>query len=36
LNLNTIRDIVISWVVTLPAGAGLAIVFFFGLKLIFT
>ncbi len=33
LNLNTIRDIVISWVVTLPAGAGLAIVFFYGLRL---
>lgn len=33
LNLNTIRDIVISWVVTLPAGAGLAIVFFYVLKL---
>jgi phosphate/sulfate permease len=33
LNLNTIRDIVISWVVTLPAGAALAIVFFYGLKL---
>ncbi len=35
LNLNTLRDIVISWLVTLPAGAGLAIVFFYGLKLIF-
>lgn len=33
LNLNTLRDIVISWVVTLPAGAALAIVFFYGLKL---
>ncbi len=33
LNLNTIRDIVISWVVTLPAGAALAIVFFYTLKL---
>lgn len=34
LNLNTIRDIVISWLVTLPAGAALAIVFFYGLKLL--
>ena len=33
LNLNTLRDIVISWIVTLPAGAALAIVFFYGLKL---
>jgi PiT family inorganic phosphate transporter len=34
LNLNTLRDIVISWVVTLPAGAALAIVFFYALKLL--
>ncbi len=33
LNLNTIRDIAISWIVTLPAGAGLAILFFYTLKL---
>ncbi len=35
LNLGVIRNIVISWVVTLPAGAGLSIVFFFMLKGIF-
>ncbi|MBN4060952.1 inorganic phosphate transporter [bacterium AH-315-I18] len=35
LNLNTLRDIVISWVVTLPAGAALAIVFFYALKMFF-
>lgn len=35
LNLNTLRDIVASWLITLPAGAGLAIVFFYGLRLIF-
>ena len=35
LNLRTVRDIVVSWVVTIPAGAGLAIIFFYGLKLIF-
>jgi len=32
LNLNVIRNIVISWVVTLPIGAGLSIIFFFMLK----
>ena len=35
LNLSVIRKIVISWLVTLPAGAVLAIIFFFILKLIF-
>ncbi len=35
LNLNTIRDIVASWIITIPAGAGLAILFFYGLQLIF-
>jgi phosphate/sulfate permease len=35
LNLRVIRDIVTSWLVTLPVGAGLAIVFFFILKAIF-
>ncbi len=34
LDLKVVRDIVISWVVTLPAGAGLAIVFFYGFKAI--
>lgn len=32
VNLTTIRDVVISWLVTLPAGASLAIVFFYGLR----
>ena len=31
LNLGVIRNIVVSWVVTLPAGAVLSIVFFYGL-----
>lgn len=35
VNLNTVRDIVISWVVTIPAGAGLSIAFFYILKGIF-
>ena len=35
LNLRTVRDIVVSWVITLPAGAALAVLFFYGLKLIF-
>ncbi len=35
LNLGTMRDIVASWIVTIPAGAGLAIVFFFILRAIF-
>lgn len=32
LNLNAIRDIVISWLVTVPLGAGLAVMFFYGLQ----
>ncbi len=36
LNPRVVRDIVTSWVVTLPAGAGLSIVFFFILKAIFS
>ena len=35
INLNTVRDIVASWLITIPAGAGLAIVFFYMLKVIF-
>ncbi len=31
LNMNVIRNIVISWVITLPAGAALAIVFYYAL-----
>ncbi len=34
LNLRVVRDIIVSWVVTLPAGAGLAILFFFIIKAI--
>jgi len=32
INLGVVRTIFLSWIVTLPAGAILAIVFFFGLK----
>ena len=35
LNLNTIRDIIASWLVTVPAGAGLAILFYYALQLVF-
>ncbi len=35
LNLNTVRDIIVSWVITIPAGAGLAIVFFYALQMAF-
>ncbi|WP_094752647.1 inorganic phosphate transporter [Psychromonas sp. CD1] len=35
LNLGVIRNIVISWVVTLPIGAGLSIIFFYILKAFF-
>ena len=36
INLNVVRTIFISWVVTLPAGAFLSIIFFFILKGIFS
>ncbi|TEW52736.1 inorganic phosphate transporter [Psychromonas algicola] len=36
LNLGVVRNIVISWVVTLPIGAGLSIVFFYLLNSIFS
>jgi len=36
LNLGVIRSIFMSWVITLPIGAGLAIIFFFMLKGIFS
>lgn len=36
LNLGVIRNIIISWVVTLPVGAGLSIIFFYLLKIVFT
>jgi len=32
LNMSTVRNIIISWVVTLPAGAGISIITFFALK----
>jgi len=35
LNLRTVRDIVISWVVTIPVGAGLTILFFYIFRWIF-
>jgi PiT family inorganic phosphate transporter len=35
LNLGVVRNIVASWVVTLPAGALLAVVFFYGMQAIF-
>ncbi|MBN4074022.1 anion permease [bacterium AH-315-E10] len=35
LNLKTIRDIGVSWVITIPAGAFLSIIFYFILKAIF-
>ena len=35
LNLNVVRDIAISWVVTVPAGAGLSILFFLILRAAF-
>jgi len=35
INLGVVRNIVISWVITLPIGAGLAIIFFWILKSVF-
>lgn len=35
LNLRTMRDIVAGWAITIPAGAGLAMLFYFLLKMIF-
>ncbi|WP_438863636.1 inorganic phosphate transporter [Neptunicella sp.] len=35
LNMGVVRNIVISWVITLPVGAGLSIVFFYIIKAIF-
>jgi PiT family inorganic phosphate transporter len=35
LNLRVIRDIFASWIITIPAGAGLAIMFYFALRAIF-
>ncbi|MBM44589.1 MAG: anion permease [Phycisphaerae bacterium] len=36
LNLRTVRDVAVSWIVTIPAGAGLAILFYYVLAGIFT
>lgn len=36
LNLGVVRNIVVSWVITLPAGAALSIIFFYILKAIFS
>ncbi|QIR13556.1 inorganic phosphate transporter [Shewanella aestuarii] len=36
INIGVVRNIVVSWVVTLPAGAGLSIVFFYMIKGIFS
>jgi PiT family inorganic phosphate transporter len=36
INLSVVRNIVVSWVITLPVGAGLSIVFFWGMVAIFT
>ena len=35
LNLVTIRDIIISWIITVPAGACIAVVFFYVIQAIF-
>ena len=35
LNLNVVRNIVASWIITLPAGAGLSIVLFYILQALF-
>jgi PiT family inorganic phosphate transporter len=36
LNGKVVKSILVSWVVTLPAGATLSIIFFFALKAIFS
>lgn len=36
INIGVVRNIVVSWVVTLPAGAGLSIIFFYIIKGIFS
>lgn len=35
INLSVVRNIVVSWVITLPVGAGLSIIFFWIMKAIF-
>ncbi len=36
INLGVVRNIVVSWVITLPVGAGLAIIFFYMFKAIYS
>ncbi len=36
INLTVVRNIVVSWVITLPVGAGLSILFFWGMVAMFT
>ena len=36
INLSVVRNIVISWVITLPVGAGLSIIFFLIMKAVFS
>ncbi len=36
INLGVVRNIVVSWVITLPVGAGLSIIFFWIMKAVFT
>ncbi|OKY25940.1 inorganic phosphate transporter [Thalassotalea sp. PP2-459] len=36
INLNVVRNIVVSWVITLPVGAGLSIIIFWTLQSVFT
>ena len=35
LNLKTMREIIAGWIITIPAGAGLCVLFYFILKMIF-
>ena len=35
LNLKTMREIVAGWIITIPAGAGLCVLFYFILKMVF-
>jgi PiT family inorganic phosphate transporter len=36
INLGVVGKIILAWIVTLPVGAGLSILFFFALKGFFT
>jgi phosphate/sulfate permease len=35
VNFSIVREIILSWIITIPAGAALAIAFFYGLRLFF-